>query len=188
PAPAVKPAIVVREVVMKDARSAQLMKDRLDAMKSGGAFKETLAGPAPNTVITKEVQFMVAGNVLIVSGEPDKVEANIDAIRLMSYMAERPRAHLQMNLRVVQISGPMNAEVTQLSEAVHALVESQREQVVRTFGDLADYLTRRLRKPNSRTAELVNLTHGLLPTLGEAERTPSVPEILLLLMLDRLAT
>jgi hypothetical protein len=173
---------------MKDARAAQAMKDRLDAMKAGGVFREQLAGPQPNIPITKEVQFVVAGNSLLVVGEPDKVERHIDAVRLMSYMAERPRAHLQMNLRVVQITGPANAEVTQLSEAVQALVQAQRDEVVRTFGDLADYLGRRARDPNCATAQLVKTTEGLLPSLGRDDRPPSIPETLLLLMLDRLAT
>src|SRR5205807_1087022 len=63
--PPVVPGLVVREVPMKDARSAQSMKDRLDAMKAGGVFKEMIPGPAPNIIITKEIQFMVAGNVLL---------------------------------------------------------------------------------------------------------------------------
>jgi hypothetical protein len=182
------PSIIVREVPMKDARSAQDMKERLDAMKAGGAFRETLPGPVPNTAVYKELQFLVAGNVLLVAGEPEKVERQIDAIRLLAYMAGRPRAHLQMNLRVVQITGPANAAVTQLSEAVQALVQAQRDEVVRTFGDLAEYLSRRLRNPDAPTARLVKVTEGLLPSLGRADRTPSIPETLLLLMLDRLAT
>lgn len=184
--PPVVPGLVVREVPMKDAHSAQSMKDRLDAMKAGGVFKEMIAGPAPNIIITKEIQFMVAGNVLLVIGEPEKVERHVDSIRLMAYMAERPRAHLEMNLRVVQITGPANAEVTQLSEAVQALVQSQREEVVRTFADLNEYLKRRLADANAPTVQLVNATQGLLPTLGKPERTPTVPETLLMLMLDRL--
>src|SRR5207248_9469285 len=63
-----------------------------------------------------------------------------------------------------------------------------RDEVVRTFGDLGDYLNRRLHDPAAPTAQLVKITEGLLPTLGSGERTPTVPETLLLLMLDRLAT
>lgn len=189
-APAKPPATgyIVRQVVLKDARSAQMMRERLDAMKSTGAFRDVSAGPVPNQALVKELSFMTAGNVLLVSGEAAKVEANIASIQLMAYMAERPRAHLQMSLRVVQITGPASAEVTQLSEAVQALVQAQRDEVVRTFSDLADYLSRRLRDPSCQTAQLVKITEPLLPSLGQPERTPSIPETLLLLMLDRLAT
>jgi hypothetical protein len=177
---------VVREIVMRDARSATELKQRLEAFKSGGVYRQISPGPAPNTAITRELQFLVSGNILLVIGEAEWVEQTIEGVRLLAFMSERPRAHLQMNMRVVQISGPANAAVIQMSEAMQSLVELQREEVTRAFSDLEDYLRRRLKGANSPLKQFPSVVL-LFPPLSRTDKPLTVPEVLLLLMLDRLS-
>src|SRR5689334_18528133 len=143
-APAVNGA-VVRRVVMKDAQSAEAFKTKLETMKASGLFKDAIAGVDPKKPVPIEISFLVAGNYLLVTGSKDWVDANLEAVRMMAYLFERPRAHLLLNLRVVQLTGPANADVIQMTETVRGMVDAQREEVVRTFADLEEYLTSRMR-------------------------------------------
>ncbi len=180
------PGVVVRRVVMKDAAAAEQFKLKLESMKATGLFRDLIPGavPAnPNNII--EISFLASGNYLLVVGKASWVDANIDSIRLMAYLFERPRAHLQLNLRVVQLTGPANTEVIQMTETVRALVDAQRDEVVRTLSDLDEYLTRRMAARDGSDRGLLQAAQELFPTLGTGDRPMTMPEILLLLMLDR---
>jgi hypothetical protein len=180
-------SLVVRRVVMKDALSADLFKAKLEQMKASNLFRDTIPGPDPKKPVVIDINFLTSGNYLLVSGSRDWVDANIEAVRLMAFMFERPRAHVQLNLRVVQLTGPANADVIQMSETVRALVDSRRDEIVRTFGDLDEYLTRRVQMRQGDERKLYATVQQLFPTLGTGERPLTVPETLLLLMLDRSA-
>ena len=180
-------SLVVRRVVMKDSLSADLFKAKLEQMKASNLFRDTIPGPDPKKPVVIDINFLTSGNYLLVSGSRDWVEANIEAVRLMAFMFERPRAHVQLNLRVVQLTGPANADVIQMSETVRALVDSRRDEIVRTFGDLDEYLTRRVQMRQGDERKLYQTVQQLFPTLGTGERPLTVPETLLLLMLDRSA-
>lgn len=186
PAPEpVQPGAVVRRVIMKDSLSAEQFKVKLEAMKATGLFRDTLPGADPKKPVNVEISFLVSGNYLLVTGSREWVEANIATIRLMGFLFERPQAHLQLSLRVVQITGPANAEVIQMSETVRALVDTQRDEVVRAFSDLGDYLVERLKQRKGAERDVYEAVAAILPSLGDGTRPPTVPEILLLLMLDR---
>jgi hypothetical protein len=170
---------------MKDALSAEDFKKKLEGMKATGLFRDKLPGIDPKQPVTIDINFLTSGNYLLVVGSKQWVDSNIETVRLMGYLFERPRAHLQLNLRVVQLTGPANADVIQMSETVRALVDAQRDEVVRTFGDLNDYLIQRLKERETADRQVVDAARRLLPTLGTSNRPLSVPEIVLLLMLDR---
>lgn len=170
---------------MKDALSAESFKARLETLKASGLFRDTIPGPDPKKPLPIEISFLASGNYLLVIGSREWVDTNIESIRLMGYLYERPRAHLLLNLRVVQLTGPANTEVTQMTETVRALVDAQREEVVRSFGDLADYLTQRAQARPEEQQAVYKAMRELFPTLGTGERPLTVPEILILLMLDR---
>jgi hypothetical protein len=182
-----QPSVVVRRVVMKDAISAEAFKAKLETMKASNLFRDTIAGPDPKKPVVIDISFLVSGNYLLIAGSRDWVDANIESIRFMAYLFERPRAYLQLNLRVVQLTGPANADVIQMSETVRALVDARRDEIVRTFGDLDDYLTRRVQMRQGKERVLYDTVQQLFPSLGTGVRPLTVPETLLLLMLDRSA-
>jgi len=175
----------VRRVVMKDAASAELFKTKLEAMKATGIFRDTVPGADPKKPVVIDVNFLVSGNYLLVIGSREWVTQYVEAIRLMGYLFERPRAHLQLSLRVVQITGPANQNVIQMSETVRALVDAQRDEVVRTFGDLDDYLTARMKQRTPAEREVYEAARELLPSLGTGSRPQTVPELLVMMMLER---
>lgn len=177
--------LVVRRVVLKDALSAEQFKAKLEQMKASNLFRDTIPGPDPKKPVVIDINFLTSGNYLLVSGSRDWVDANIEAVRLMAYMFERPRAYVQLNLRVVQLTGPANADVIQMSETVRALVDARKDEIVRTFSDLDEYLTRRVQMRQGDERKLYSAVQQLFPTLGTGERPLTVPETLLLLMLDR---
>ena len=181
----VPPGAVVRRVVMKDALSAEQFRAKLEGMKANGLFRDRLPGIDPKQPVLVEINFLTSGNYLLVAGSREWIDANIETIRLMGYLFERPRAHLQLNLRVVQLTGPANADVIQMSETVRALVDAQRDEVIRTFADLDDYLVSRIQSRPGADRKVYDAARELLPGLGTGSRPMSVPEILLLLMLDR---
>lgn len=170
---------------MKDAASAEQFRTRLETMKANGLFRDRLPGIDPKQPVVVEISFLTSGNYLLVVGSKDWVDNNIESVRLMGYLFERPRAHLELSLRVVQLTGPANADVIQMTEAVRALVDAQRDEVVRTFSDLADYLTARMQARQGSDRQVYEAARQLLPGLGAGDRPAIVPEILLLLMLDR---
>ncbi len=184
-APMLNPGAVVRRVVLKDAASAEQFRLKLEQMKANGLFRDQLTQFDPKKPVLIEISFLTSGNYLLVVGSKDWVEANIESIRLMGYLYERPRAHLQLSLRVVQLTGPANADVIQMSETVRALVDAQREEIVRTFGDLQNYLVERFRQRAGTERHVFEAVKSLLPGLGLEDRPLTVPEILLLMMLDR---
>ena len=176
---------VVRKVVMRDARSVEALIKELETVQSSGLYQRRIQ--QGKTVITINLRFVAAGNVLLVVGEKKMVDEAIGPIRQMAYFFERPRAHLQLRLRVVQVTGPASNEVIQMTEAVRTLVEDQRREVVKSLADLQDYLRAQLKVPNGRTLRLVSSTTDLLPQLGTPDRPMTIPDMLLLLMLDRVA-
>jgi hypothetical protein len=184
-APAVPAGAVVRRIVMKDQATAEAFRQKLDTLKASGLFKDQLPGFDPKKPIPIEISFLTSGNYLLMIGSRDWVDANVEAIRLMGYLFDRPRALLQLNMRVVQLTGPANADVIQMTEAVSAFVSSQRDEVVRTFRDLDDYLTLRAKQRKGDQAKVLEAARELLPSLGTGSRPLTVPEILLLLMVDR---
>jgi hypothetical protein len=170
---------------MKDAASVDLFRAKLDTLKTSGLFRDQLPGFDPKKPVPIEISFLSSGNYLLVIGSKDWVDANINSVRLMAFLFERPRAHLQLKLRVVQLTGPANAEVIQMSEAVSALVDAQRDEVVRTFGDLADYLSARMQARKGAERQVYESVRTLLPAFADGARPLTVPETLLLLMVDR---
>ncbi len=182
---AARPRSVVRRVVMKDPQSVAQFKSHLDSLKSGGLFRFQLPGGDPKQPRYDEISFLLGGNHLLVVGDREWVDEEIGNIQLMAFLFERPRAHLQLNLRVVQLTGPANADVIQMTEAVRTLVNTQRAQVVRAFADLEAYLTERLRQREGPQLAVYQEVRRLLPSLAAGDRPLTVPEILLLLMLDQ---
>ena len=98
---------------------------------------------------------------------------------------ERPHAHLLLNARVVQLTGPADANVIQMTETVRALVDAQRAEVVGAFSDLQAFLLDRLNKRTGKDLQVYKEIREILPTLGDSQRPLTVPEILLLMMIDR---
>jgi len=186
--PELPPGAVVRRIVMRDAASAEAFRARLEQFKSSGLFRIVRLGPDGKTPVNRDIVFLTSGNLLLAAGDPAQVDGNIETIRLMAHLFERPRAHLQMNLRVVQITGPANADVIQMAEGVRALVQAQRDEIVRTFADLEAVLRRRVQQTSLPTAQLVAEARPLMPTLGDPTRPYTVPQMLLLLLLDRVAS
>jgi hypothetical protein len=175
---------VSRRVVMKDAKSVKEFQEKLEKLKQEGLFRQTLPGDPKKPQYT-QISFLASGNYLLVVGDPKWVASEIENIRLMAFLFERPTAHLQMNLRVVQLTGQANTEVIQMTEAVRALVDTQRTQVVTAFADLQDYLLARLKKRKGDDLRLYDTVRKVMPGLGNGKRPLTVPEILLLIMLDR---
>jgi hypothetical protein len=173
-----------RRVVMKDSLSAEQFRQKLEEMKRDGLFRQVIPGDPKNPRFT-QLSFLASGNYLLVVGDHAWVDAEIDNIRLMAFLYERPRAHLQLNLRVVQLTGPANTDVIQMTETVRALVDTQRAQVVRAFADLQDYLLRRMEHREAAGEPLYDEVRHVLPALGDRSRPPTVPEILLMMLLER---
>ena len=169
---------------MKDAQPAEQFRKRLEELKKGGLFRRLLPGD-PKQPKYAEISFLTGGNFLLLAGEREWVDAELPVIRQMGFLFERPRAHLQLNLRVVQLTGTANSDVIQMTETVRSLVANQRAEVLRAFSDLQSYLLERLRRRNREDLRVYQEVHRLLPSLGSDERPQTVPEILLLLMLDR---
>ncbi|MCW3094930.1 MAG: hypothetical protein JWL77_548, partial [Chthonomonadaceae bacterium] len=119
------------------------------------------------------------------TGDRKRVDEHMADIQMMAYLYERPRAHLQLNARVVQLTGPANTDVIQMTETVKALVDAQRTEVVRSFADLQDYLLARLKRRTGDDLKIYQEIDRLFPTLGGGDRPLTVQEILLLLMVDR---
>lgn len=185
PATAEQPGAVVRQVVMRDAATAEQFRLKLESMKANGLFRDQIVALDPKKPIQVEISFLTSGNYLLVIGSRRWVDDNIEAIRLMGFLFDRPRAHLQLNLRVVQITGTANGDVIQMAETVRALVDGQREEIVRTFADLQEQLQSRFDRRTVRERQVFLAARQLLPSLGSPERPLGVPEVLLLIMLDR---
>lgn len=178
------PETVVRRVVMRDARSAARFADQLKTMLPTGVL-----GGSPAVVPTKpmfgDLAFVTSGNYILVTGERDRVDKHMADIEMMAFLFERPRAHLQLNTRVVQLTGPANTDVIQMTETVRALVDAQRTEVVRAFADLQEYLLARLKRRKGDDLKIYQEIDKLFPTIGDGDRPLTVQEILLLLMVDR---
>jgi hypothetical protein len=170
--------------VMKDARSCEDFRATLEALKSGGLFKHQLPGD-PKAPVFTEIAFLTSGNYLLVVGDQSWIDTEIETIRLMAFLHERPRAHLQLKFRVVQLTGPANTDVIQMTETVRALVQTQRAEVVRGFAELQDYLRERLAQRDDSQLAVHRQVRQLLPTLGTEARPFTVPELLILLLLDQ---
>lgn len=178
------PQMVVRRVVMKDAASADIMLAKLQALQATGLFR----GPAPTDPKAPPVNllaFQTAGSYILVVGDRSLVDSAMEPIRLMSCLNERPHAHLMLNARVVQLTGPADANVIQMTETVRALVDAQRAEVVSAFSDLQAFLIERLNKRTGKDLLVYKEIREILPTLGDSKRPLTVPEILLLMMIDR---
>jgi hypothetical protein len=187
PAPVVAPALpemVVRRVVMRDARSAGRFVEQLKNMQPTGVFGVS-ATVLPTKPLLGDMSFVVSGNYIVITGDRKRVDEHMADIQMMAYLYERPRAHLQLNARVVQLTGPANTDVIQMTETVKALVDAQRTEVVRSFADLQDYLLARLKRRTGNDLKIYQEIDRLFPTLGGGDRPLTVQEILLLLMVDR---
>ncbi|MCW3098428.1 MAG: hypothetical protein JWL77_4046, partial [Chthonomonadaceae bacterium] len=139
------PEMVVRRVVMRDARSAARFVEQLKTMQPTGVFGVS-ATVVPTKPLLGDMSFVVSGNYIVITGDRKRVDEHMADIQLMDYLYERPRAHLQINARVLQLTGPANSDVIQMTETVKALVVAQRTEVVRSFADLQDYLLARLKR------------------------------------------
>ncbi len=187
PAPAAKvpSGTIVRRIIMKDAQIAEMFRQKMEQMKGSGLFRDTIPGPDPKKPIVIDITFLTSGNYLLMAGSRDWVDANLETVRIMGYLFERPRAHLQLNLRVVQLTGPASQSVIQLADTVRAMVDTQRDEVVRTFSELEDYLLTRLKQRTGDSARVFESARSLFPDLASGLRPLTVPETLLVLMLDR---
>jgi hypothetical protein len=174
----------VRRIVMRDARSATKFVDQLKAIQATGAF-----GGAATVVAGKpafgDLGFLPSGNYVLVTGDKDRLDKYMGDINLMAFLYERPRAHLELNTRVVQLTGPANTDVIQMTETVRALVDEQRTEVVRAFSDLQDYLVSRLKRRSAGDLKIYTEIRRMLPGIGDGDRPLTVQEMLLLLMVDR---
>jgi len=170
------------EVLMSDTRSALALKAKLDVFKAPRGAAANIPG------LFQGLEFLPSGNVLMVVGDDSAVRRDIETIRRIAFFYERPRAHLQLNLRVVQISGKDKAEVTQMADAVRDMVEAQRAEVVRTFGLLQRYIERqpRLAQANTPAAQLTSSIAALLPSSRLESKPMSLPEMLVRLSLNRI--
>lgn len=153
-------------------------------MQPTGVFG-TPAAVVPTKPMFGDLSFVISGNYILVTGDRERVDKHMADIRMMAFLFERPRAHLQLNTRVVQLTGPANTDVIQMTETVRALVDAQRTEVVRAFGDLQDYLLARLKRRKGDDLKIYQEIDRLFPTLGGGNRPLTVQEILLLLMVDR---
>jgi len=184
PPPVALPDNVVRNVVMRDARSATRFVEQLKTMQPTGRFG-TSATVIPTKPLLGDFSFVVSGNYILITGDRKRIDEHMADIKMMAFLYERPRAHLNLNTRVVQLTGPANADVIQMTETVRALVDAQRTEVVRAFGDLQDYLIARLKRRKGEDLKVYQEIDKLFPTLGSGDRPLTVQEILLLLMIDR---
>jgi hypothetical protein len=178
------PDTVVRRIVMKDARSALQFADQLKNMQVTGLFGGS-PSPDPKNPHLGDIVFLPTGNYVLVAGEKDRVDKHMGDINMMAFMYERPRAHLQLSARVVELTGPSNNDVIQMTDTVRALVDAQRTEVVRAFADLQDYLQVRLKRRKGTDEAVYTEMRRIMPSLGDGNRPMTVPEILLLLMVDR---
>lgn len=140
---------------------------------------------APTKPLMGDLAFIVSGNYILVNGDRERVDKHMADIKMMAFLYERPRAHLHLNTRVVQLTGPANTDVIQMTETVRALVDAQRTEVVRSFVDLQDYLLARLKRRKGDDLKIYQEIDRLFPSLGGGDRPLTVQEILLLLMVDR---
>lgn len=131
------------------------------------------------------ISFQTAGSYILVQGDRALVDSAMEPIRLMACLNERPHSHLLLNARVVQLTGPADANVIQMTETVRALVDAQRAEVVTAFADLQAFLLDRLSKRTGKDLAVYKEIRTIMPTLGDASRPLTVPEILLLMMIDR---
>ncbi len=175
---------VVRRIVMHDARSAVRFVEQLKSMQATGVFGGTAAIAALKPTFG-DLAFLTSGNYELIAGEKDRLARYIGDIDLMAFLFERPRAHLQLNMRVVQLTGPANTDVIQMTETVRALVDVQRTEVVRAFADLQEYLIARLERRKGDDLRIYQEIRRLLPGIGNGDRPLTVQEILLLVMVDR---
>jgi hypothetical protein len=67
------------------------------------------------------------------------------------------------------------------------LVDAQRDEVVRTFGELEQHLLERLRQREGEDRKVIEAAQELLPGLGAGSQPATVPELLLMIMLDRVS-
>ncbi len=178
------PQMIVRRVVMKDAASADVMLAKLQALQATGLFRGPVIAD-PKAPPVSLLAFQTAGSYILVVGERSLVDSAMEPIRLMSCLNERPHAHLLLNARVVQLTGPADANVIQMTETVRALVDAQRAEVVGAFSDLQAFLLDRLSKRTGKDLQVYKEIREILPTLGDSQRPLTVPEILLLMMIDR---
>ncbi len=185
PSPPLQPGAVVRRIVMRDAMMAELFRAKLEQMKASGLFRDSIPGIDPKKPVQIDISFLTSGNYLLMIGSAAWVDANLESVRLMGYLFERPRAHLQLSLRVVQLTGPANNAVIQLTDTVRALVDTQKDEIVRTFAELEAYLLERLERRQGEDRKVFTAAQQLMPALGSGLRPSTVPEILVLLMLDR---
>lgn len=175
---------VVRRVVMRDARSALRFAELLKTIQPTGALGGS-STPTPAKPMFGDLAFIPSGNYILITGDKDQIDKHMAGIKLMAFLFERPRAHLQLNVRVVQLTGPANTDVIQMTETVQALVEEQRTEVVRAFDDLQDYLISRIKRRTGDDLKIYQELDHLLPTIGNGDRPLTVQEILLLLLIDR---
>jgi hypothetical protein len=175
---------VVRQIVMRDARSANKFADQLRIMQGTGVFGGAAAVVAGKPTYG-DLAILTSGNYVLVAGDKDRLAKYVPDIDMMAFLFERPRAHLQLNTRVVQLTGPANTDVIQMTETVRALVDAQRTEVVRAFADLQEYLVSRLKRRTGDDLKIYQEIRRLFPTIGDGDRPLSVQEILLLLMVDR---
>ncbi len=178
------PDTVVRRIVMRDARSATRFAEQLKTIQGTGAF-----GGSSTVVAAKptfgDLAFLPSGNYVLITGDKDRLDRYMGDINLLAFLYERPRAHLELNTRVVQLTGPANTDVIQMTETVRALVDAQRTEVVRAFADLQDYLIARLKRRTGTDLKIYTEIRRLLPGIGDGDRPLTVQEMLLLLMVDR---
>src|SRR5579872_483064 len=178
------PETVVRRVTMRDARSAVKFADQLKTLQATGVFGGTTT-VVPGKPTFGDLAFITTGNYVLITGEKDRLDKYMPSIELMAFMFERPRAHLELNMRVVQLTGPANTDVIQMTETVRGMIDAQRMEVVTAFADLQDYLLARLKRRKGDDLLIYTELRRLFPTIGDGERPLTVQEILLLLMVDR---
>ncbi len=184
PQTATTPDTIVRRIVMRDARSAAQFAEQLKTIQATGVFGSSAAA-TPQKPTLGDLAFLTSGNYVVIAGEKDRLDKYMGDIDLMAFLFERPRAHLQLNARVVQLTGPANNDVIQMTETVRALVDAQRTEVVRAFTDLQDYLISRLKRRKGDDLKVYAEIRRVLPTIGDGDRPLTVPELLLLLLVDR---
>lgn len=175
---------IVRRIVMRDARSAVRFAEQLRTMQATGVFGGT-AAVTPQKPNFGDLAIITTGNYVLITGDKDRITRVMGDIDLMAFLFERPRASLHLNMRVVQLTGPANTDVIQMTETVRALVDVQRTEVVRAFADLQEYLVSRLERRKSDDLKVYQEIRRLLPGIGSGTRPLTVQEILLLVMIDR---
>jgi hypothetical protein len=175
---------VVRRIVMRDARSAGRFAEQLKTIQATGVFGGS-AVPTPLKPTFGDLAILTSGNYVLIAGERERLDKVMGDINLMAFLFERPRASVKLNMRVVQLTGPANTDVIQMTETVRALVDVQRTEVVRAFADLQDYLVARLERRKGDDLKVYQEIRRLLPGIGDGARPLTVQELLLLVMIDR---